>query len=416
MSTPSLSKRIIGSMGANIILLVVQLVMLIVRSRELSVSEQGLSALFIVNIDLIAQLSMFVGGSALVYMASRANMKSLAIISYGWSLIAAMLMFGLLYLVGQLDDTYLAPIFLAGLLQCIYAANLNLVLGLNRIAWYNSLQVVLAASTLGLLIYFFQNDGASFEDFLYAYLGGVGVSTLLSFFPLWGRINWKDKLDLSVLKEMGNYGFVIQLGNFAQRLNNRLALYLLEASYLVGLAMVGLFSNGQSSIEKLMLASRSLSSVQYAEISNSRDEKKAALLSLRFMRICIALTLLGILTIIVIPESLWLTIFSDKYVGIKDIMMGLSPAVFILAVSNIFSHYFSGLGNYRINTAASVLGLVVTVLCGYALIPQYGIEGCIYTISASYATTCCFQLFYFRKEVKISIKDFILRWDDLKMK
>ncbi len=416
MSSPSLSKRIIGSMSANFVLLIVQLAMLIIRSRELSVSEQGLSALFIVNIDLIAQLSMFIGGSALVYMASRANMKSLAVISYGWSLIAAFIMFGVLYLVGQLDDQYLLPFFITGLLQCIYAANLNLVLGLNRISWYNSLQVILAGSTLGLLIYFFQDNGASFEDFLYAYLGGIGVSTFLSFIPLWGRIDWKDKLDLSVLKELGNYGFVIQLGNFAQRLNNRLALYLLEASYLVGLALVGLFSNGQSSIEKLMLASRSLSSVQYAEISNSRDEKKAAQLSLRFMRICIALTLLGILIVLLIPESLWLIVFSEKYVGIKDIMLGLSPAVFILAVSNIFSHYFSGLGNYRINTAASVLGLVVTVLCGYAIIPQYGIEGCIYTISASYATTCCFQLFYFRKDVKISLKDFILRLEDLKMK
>lgn len=409
----SLSQKLLGTFASSSLVMLIQIIILLSRSRNFSEIDQGMTALFVINIDLIAHLSMIVGGSALVYLSSRHAIPKLMFPSYVWAVIASGIGFGLLYFLDQVPKQYAVLVFLTGFLQSLFVANQQLILGRNNIRMYNFIQIVHNAILLIVLILLLNHDGASFSDFLCAYFCAISVSFLLSLFVLKPLINERKMSENSVLKDLISLGLTVSIGALAQRINSRLNVYILNSSFLFGTAMVGLFSTGQAIIEKLMVISRSFSSVQYADISNNRDEIKAQKLTINFMKLSLYITLLANLILILIPERFYLLIIGEQWEGIHDIILYLSPAVLILSISNIFSHYFSGLGLYKVNSISAILGLVITIILGFILIPEYGINGCILTITVSYFAKTLYQIFRFYSHRKFSIQDWVLTKEDL---
>ena len=50
----------------------------------------------------------------------------------------------------------------------------------------------------------------------------------------------------------------------------------------------------------------------------------------------------------------------------------LAPGVLLYGIFLILGHYYSGSGRYFMNTIAALCGLVVTLGCGFTLIPRFG--------------------------------------------
>lgn len=394
--------------------MLIQIIILLSRSRSFTEHDQGMAALFIINIDLIAHLSMIVGGSALVYLSSRHSIPKLMFPSYVWGFIASSIGFGILFLFEQIPNSFAVLIFLTGLLQSLFVANQQLILGRNNIRMYNFIQIVHHAILLILLLVLLNHDGPSFSDFICAYFFAISCSFILSLIVLKPLFKEEKDSETSVVKDLVSLGLTVSIGALAQRINSRLSIYILNSSFILGTAMVGLFSTGQAIIEKLMVISRSFSSVQYADISNKRNKEDAQALTVNFMKLSLYMTLIGALILIIIPEKFFLWIIGDQWQGIHDIIIYLSPAIIILTVSNIFSHYFSGLGQYKVNSIAAIIGLLITIILGFILIPEYGIKGCIITISISYLIKTTYQFVLFYSNRKFSIKDWILTKHDLK--
>ncbi len=404
-----------GSLGTSLILLVVQLIIMISRTREFDFVEQGKAAIFIINIDLIAHICMFVGGSSLVYLASRHSVRELIIPSYIWAVVASSIAVLILYLIDQVPGEMLALVFLTGLLQGLYSANQQLLLGHDQIRKYNLLQLLMFFVLMGSLLTLINIDGAAYEDFVYAYLIAVSTAFIVSCLVLKPHFSESESLkgDGNVLKTMFKYGLIIQIGAFAQRLNSRLTIYVLNASFASGLARVGLLNTAQMIVEKLMVGSRSLSTVQYAAISNNRDETFAINMTTSFIKLALYGTVLAAGIMILIPESVYLSIIGDQWLGIHELLVRLAPAICLLAISNILSHFFSGLGQYHINTFSAIIGLGLTIIFAFILIPENGIIGCIQTITISYSCKTAFQLWHFYKNKSFSIKDLVLNATDM---
>jgi len=413
--SPSILKRLISTFASSSIVLVVQLIILLSRSNAFDKSQQGLTALFVLNIDLIAHLSMLVGGSALVYLSSRHTIKALIIPSYIWAFCASWIGFGILYALDQVHHSYTWMVYLAGLLQALYTANHQIILGRNNLNWFNALQIVQNVSLMIALIYFLYADSAAYEDFLFAYLISIFLVFVLSLYALKKHVNDTVIPEGSVIKALYKLGFVVLIGGLAQRINNRLMFYILNTSFVLGSALVGFLATAISIVEKLMIISRSLSSVQYAEISAKRNPEQAIILTIQFLKLSTYLTLFGAIILWLIPENFFLNIIGWQWLDIKRLMNLLLPSIVLLTISNIFSHYFSGLGRYKINTYASLIGLLITVCLGSILIPKYSINGCIITISVSYAISTIFQVVVFYKTTPFSWNHWVLNKRDLKM-
>ncbi len=403
-----------GSLGTSLILVLVQLVVMISRTREFDFVEQGKAAIFVINIDLIAHICMFVGGSSLVYLASRHSIKQLIVPSYIWALAASTISILVLLLLDQIPGEMVELVFITGLLQGLYSANQQLLLGYDQIKRYNLLQLLMFVVLMGSLLVLINLNGAEYEDFVYAYLIAVSVAFVTSWFAL--KPHWNDSASKSgdnVLKTLFKFGFIIQVGAFAQRLNSRLTIYVLNASFVSGIAKVGLLGTAQMIVEKLMIGSRSLSTVQYAAISNNRDEKYALNMTSSFIKLALYGTLVAAGIMILIPESVYLSIIGKQWIGVHHLMVQLTPAICLLAISNILSHFFSGLGDYHINTYSALIGLGLTLMFAFILIPESGILGCIQTITISYSCKTAYQIKQFYKRKSFSMSDLILNAEDM---
>jgi O-antigen/teichoic acid export membrane protein len=93
----------------------------------------------------------------------------------------------------------------------------------------------------------------------------------------------------------------------------------------------------------------------------------------------------------------------------------LAPGVLLYNFAIILGHYFSGIGKYHINTIASSIGLVVSVVLFISLIPAYAIKGAGIATSISYGVTSLVLLIIFVRESKISAIEFIPGKKDLAM-
>jgi O-antigen/teichoic acid export membrane protein len=100
-------------------------------------------------------------------------------------------------------------------------------------------------------------------------------------------------------------------------------------------------------------------------------------------------------------------VFSEDFTEVKPIIIALSPGVVALAANNILSHYFSGLGNPKVNMWANLVGLVFTIVLAFTLIPAFGYMGAAITASVSYISSVIYQYFVFKKETRTRFTDWI---------
>jgi O-antigen/teichoic acid export membrane protein len=251
------------------------------------------------------------------------------------------------------------------------------------------------------------------STFLNALYLSFGMGGLLGFWisvsdeHSWTMKGWKTDA-LKVLR----YGFVTQIANLLNIGNKRFSYYFIK--YFTGLNALGIFTAGVQLTEGLRVIGQSISLVQFSAISNTDDEKYARRLTIKLMKFSVLLTLTAVVVLIVLPESVYTWLFSKDFAGVKVVILALSPGVLALAANNIFSHYFSGLGNPRINLWSNVVGFIITIAFALILIPRYGIAGAAVTTSLSYISSVVYQYVIFYRRTKTPFNEWIPRLSDLK--
>jgi O-antigen/teichoic acid export membrane protein len=100
-------------------------------------------------------------------------------------------------------------------------------------------------------------------------------------------------------------------------------------------------------------------------------------------------------------------VFGADFGAARPIVLLLAPGVLATAVSILLTSYVAGVGRYQINTAAGIMGLLVTVVACWLLIPRWGIMGAAVAASLSYIISMTYLLRAFRKEGAISLRDLV---------
>ncbi|MBE0651090.1 MAG: oligosaccharide flippase family protein [Bacteroidales bacterium] len=415
-------KNILGTTATRVLNALFNLFALLMITRLMGREMLGQISLILVDVTVIQLLVDFLAGSALVYFASRMEISKLILPAYFWILLIVVCIVFITRIVFNYFPAFESAIIPVGfaswililaLLNGFMQTHYNLLLGYNRIKAYNiifTLQIVVFIAIFAFLML------AEKEHSVLSYVLSLGVSwavsSLLGFISLTKNMKgfsfrfWNDEV-----KQIFHYGSMTQGANILHLGNKRFSYYLLRI--LDGFAPLGLFSAAVQLTEGLRLAGQSISLVQFSSISNSRDEDYSKNLTIKSMKFSLMLTLSGLIVLICIPVQTYGAVFGKNFGEIRWIVLALSPGILALAASNIFSHYFSGTGNPKINLLSNLTGFVVMLISAFSLIPVYGYMGAAVTASLSYSASAVHQYIIFRKQTQTVLDEWYLKKEDV---
>ena len=400
-------KKIVGTAGTRILNALVNLAILFLITNH--IGKEGLGAIGLILLDMgIIQLVIdLVAGSALIYYASREATGKLLIPAYLWIAIVNVLfyfIFNLLKLYFPVVYSTVIPenaeLTIIGLavINALMLTHYNLLLGHEKIRIYNTVfttQILVILAVF--LIHIFYLKQKTYDSFVNSLYIGYSVAAFFSFFAVMGISgSWSIRNWLTTTRKVVKYGIVTQIANVLHIGNKRFSYYVIKR--FAGLPPLGIYTAGVQLTEGLRLIGQSISIVQFATLSNTTDKKYAAQLTIKLMKFTVLLTLAAVLVLIILPESFYTWMFSKAFSGVKPVILILSPGVIALAANAIFSHYFSGLGNPKVNLWSNVVGFVFTVILAFSLIPLFGINGAAFTASVSYISTVIYQYIIFKKQ------------------
>ncbi len=416
-------RNILHTAGTRILNALLNLVVLILITHLIGSRGFGIISLVVLNITVIQLVMGLVSGGALIYFASRQRTAVLLLVSYSWMTGVVILfalsgwLFSLLFPALFHDVVpagYEKDILWLGLLNGFMQIHYNLLIGQKRITAYNR---VFTFQIIAFLLFFiWQLTGlglhtpAAYIRALYLSWGAGGI---IGFYLIGNRINdfslkgWRNDM-----RKILKYGLPTQSAVMLHIGNKRLSFYFIRI--FAGLSPLGIYSAAVQLTEGLRLIGQSISLVQYSTISNSRDKEYARVLSIRLMKFTLILTLLALLVLLVIPESVYDLAFSRDFTVIKTVVLILSPGVLALAANTIFSHYFSGVGQPAVNLHANVVGFVFTLVFAFLLIPPYGYLGAAATASVNYLASVVYQYIIFRRQTRTRFSEWVLQKEDLK--
>jgi len=115
---------------------------------------------------------------------------------------------------------------------------------------------------------------------------------------------------------MIRYGIMNQVAHITQMLSFRLSYYVLDHYH--GEAAVGVYSNGISLAESIWMISKSISLVQYARISNTRERSEAAKLTVRLIKFSVAASLIILIPLMLVPSSFYTFLHPHRALFFRD--------------------------------------------------------------------------------------------------
>jgi len=406
-----LLKKIAHTVFIRLLSAIVNIGIVVLTSRYLGAEGKGWYSWWILNITFTMLLSNFIGGSAIVYFASRYKSSSILIPSYVWGMVSGLLVAIFLMSIEKLDSIYFTHFAILSIIETFISIHLFIFQGKNKIAWLNWFQFLnlfLFAGYFGVSSWLF---GTGISVVLDAFYFSKVIVLLVTIVYL-GRIIRTDTTIKSLkISELFRFGLVLQIANIAQFLNYRFSFYLLE-DIDPSLFFLGVFSTAISVAEGIWILSKSISAVHYAEVSNSRDPEKSVNTTLKLLRLTSIIVLFGILVLLVIPSLFYTWLLGNDFKSVKNLIILLSPGIFIFSISGIVSHFFSGIGQNKFAMTASIVGLVCTITLGYCLIPIFQMQGAAIVTSISYLVSTLFLVTTFKYKYRIPLRKFIASKSD----
>lgn len=407
-------KKVSSTFFIKIIIAVLNLAIVIILSRSIGASGKGEASIIVTSIAMVLLACNMIGGSSLVYFVPRYNTFLLFLISNLWSVLICITAYITLQFVPLIPQQFITSVIILSLINSFLATNLSILLGKEKIMSFNYvslLQTVINLVVLWLLVKSFnQVNIESYINSLYIAMGICLVTSTLLVTRYFTTISFENSKN--ILFELIKIGTTNQAGHILKFMTFRFSYYIL--SNYSGDALLGVYSNGISLIESLLLISNSFAAVLYPKVANSLNIKYSQTLTLQMTKISIIICVFALIPLMILPSEFWMWLFGREFNGVHQVIIILAPGIIFYNIALIIGHYFSGTGKYRVNTISSLIGFITTVLLSVIVIPNYGIwqAGIISTIS--YLVTAIFVMIAFAKEAKINMVQLMPSMTDFK--
>lgn len=407
-------KQIAGTTATKILTTALGFFTVILATQFLGAEQYGNISMFVLSISLLQLVSGIAGGPALVYLVPRMTIRHLFAGALCWTLAVHLVAFIFLYVSEILPTGQLRHLIQVSLLFFLNTFAYTCLLGKKRIRPFNLILLLQALSllcALGWQIVFLEDT--SLMVYIRALYVSSGLSALAGWFLILGYFQEKSTTTFGVgFRKMVRHGGFLQIANGVQLLNYRLSYFLIDQ--FAGRAYLGIYTAGVQLSEGIWIFGKSFAVVQYSSISNNSDPEYARTLSLRLLKATFFITL-GCLSVLwLLPSGFYSFVFGKGFDQVKLVVMYLSAGVLALGISQIFSHYFSGTGRQQHNAIGSAVGLVVTAVSGFILIPAYGLAGAGITASLAYSVSTIYQLIVFVKVTRSRLGDFMVKASEVR--
>ena len=208
------------------------------------------------------------------------------------------------------------------------------------------------------------------NTYFQAYYAGTGATLSVGIAGLLIFQNFGvPEIKFERIKSIVTYGVKNEFNYLIQFLNYRLSYYFIAK--LLGLAELGVFSIVISVSEAVWIISRSMSAVHFSNVINSDDQLKSRHETIAFARQSLWISLLVLGISVLIPRSVYQFIFGDEFGEVKKFIILLIPGIISIAVSNLYGHYFAGIGKLKILRNKSLIGLAATLMLLPLLMKKY---------------------------------------------
>lgn len=246
---------------------------------------------------------------------------------------------------------------------------------------------------------------------LYSQLSGYSLATLVGWVLLFPTLRKEGKEPLkSSFKELFHYGAFMQLSTLVSTLNKRLSLYLLKTN--CSEQQIGVYALGTQVTEGVNIIGQSIGLVEFSALSNTEQKQRASVLTMRFMKLSVLLTFTALLIICLLPTAFYEWLFSGEFAGIRPVILLMSPGIVFFSAHTVLFNYFSGTGKPKYNLYASLIGLGVTLISAFILIPALGILGAAITTTLTYTALFVYQWIVFRKHTNCRLYQLIPNRED----
>ena len=399
-------KKILGTGAARAVNVLTQLTTLIMGTKCLGAAEWGKAFIAQTDITFLLIGIELIAGSGLVYFTPRKKLTTLMKISYGWIAFVMMvylLLFGVFHFFPSFYHTivpegYAWLVLLMTFVYSLHEFNLNHFLGKEKVATYNWLfliQILTQVTMMAVLI--FALDLRTAKALLYSQLSGYSLATLIGWILLFPTLKRENREPLKdSLKEMLHYGAFMQLSTLVSTLNKRLSLYLLNTH--CDEKSIGVYASGTQVTEGVNIVGQSIGLVEFSALSNTENKQRASQLTLRFMKLSILLTFTALLVICLLPTTFFEWVFSGEFSDIRPVILLMAPGIVFFSAHTVLANFFSGTGKPKYNLYTSLIGLSITLISAFILIPTLGIRGAAITTTLTYMALFVFQWIVFHKQ------------------
>ncbi|MBL7901041.1 MAG: polysaccharide biosynthesis C-terminal domain-containing protein [Bacteroidia bacterium] len=395
--------NILSTLFTRGLVAILNLLVLLFAARNLGSSLVGEISLIILNISLVQILNEIYTGSALVHFIPKYNLRRVYFGGLLWTIASVILLNTVLYLfhVGQAKHSLQTTAL--SFLLILHSFHMVILLAREQIKMYNLLLFLQAFTLLSVLYVLVQLSGQKkVESYITALYFAYSIPLLLSSLALSRLLKAEDDIRDYDFKLIVSKGVTNQLGNLAHTLSNRFNYYIIGAS-----AWLGVYANSTSLVESIWLISGSAAPMVLSHMANSGEKDKNSRLVLFIAKICFLLSVLAVIILYFLPNELFVFILGQDFTETKSLMLYLSPGILAISFSTIISHYFSGLGQQRIQLLANSAGLLCTLLLSVYLIGNYGLKGACLTASIAYTVQALILSVVFMRQQNVRFKELL---------
>ncbi len=400
-------KKTANTFLAKVMVAVINLCIVIMLSQWTGAHGKGEASLLLTSVALLMLFCNMIGGATIVYLAPRHNIFQLALISNLWSLVVCSASYFILSQGSALSEKFVFHICALSLINSFLATNISVLQGKERIGQYNFINVLQAAINLIILYLLLSASGVknvnAYITSLYTALLSCFIISSALIAPAIKNITFSGIQKLT--GELIRLGFANQLAHIMSFTSLRLGYFLLNRYCIT--SDVGIYSNGVSLIESVLLISNSIAIVQYSAVANTDDRHFSRALTVRLTRLSTLICAAAMIPLLLLPGSFFAWLFGEEFRGVKQVMFLLAPGILCYNIALIVAHYFSGTGRYSKNILWTFLSLVITAGLSIIFISDYSIKTAALISDAAYFAAAITILYYFLKESDAKLRQFV---------
>jgi O-antigen/teichoic acid export membrane protein len=381
----------------------------------LGAEARGEIALVILGVSISGLFQSIVGASAITYLLPKNSLKQLLLIAVLWSVSMAFLVNVVLDLTMITPDGRLWFLVGISLPQGLIFITQSILIAKRKIHWYNRIEYLRSAFLLASAFLFLWSNSLSIETIFMSYIIANVITAIIGFYFIAQLEHAVEKLNswTEAFKSLFKYGFEIQLNNISQMINYRFVYFLIEKWK--GMDALGVFSVTVAIAETVWIISKSVATYQTSQLVNLKDRFEQAKMTVFYVKISGVATFIALGVVLLLPSQFFTWIFGKDFSDISLLLPYLAPGILFLSIFAILNHYFYAVNSNWVNIRSAILGNVISVLSGLALIYYYDLPGAALVYSVTFLGMLLFLIIAFTRKTEVKLEDFKIKKEDFKM-